>query len=93
MSNLPLAYFGFDAAEPLLVRQGIDEGWLPTMAGLLEAGRYASLSPVPSGFYNTSWASTVTGTDVQGHAAILDRVAFEEGNIRQTIDLYDVRRR
>jgi predicted AlkP superfamily phosphohydrolase/phosphomutase len=81
MSTLPLAYFGFDAAEPLLVRQGIDEGWLPTMAGLLEAGRYASLSPVPSGFYNTSWASTVTGTDVQGHAAILDRV-LEPGTYR-----------
>jgi len=26
-------------------------------------------------------------------AAILDRVTFEEGNIRQTIDLYEVRRR
>jgi len=26
-------------------------------------------------------------------AAILDRVPFEEGNIRQTIDLYEVRRR
>jgi ETFB lysine methyltransferase len=26
-------------------------------------------------------------------AAILDRVSFEEGNIRQTIDLYEVRRR
>ena len=51
------------------------------MAGLLEAGRYASSSPVPSGFYNTSWASTVTGTDVQGHAAILDRV-LEPGTYR-----------
>jgi len=26
-------------------------------------------------------------------AAILDRITFEEGNIRQTIDLYEVRRR
>jgi ETFB lysine methyltransferase len=26
-------------------------------------------------------------------AAILDRVPFEEGSIRQTIDLYEVRRR
>src|SRR2546428_2917099 len=69
----PLAFFGFDAAEPTLVRRGIDEGWLPTMASLTEAGRNVTLSPVPSGFYNTGWAATVTGTDVGDHQAVLDR--------------------
>jgi predicted AlkP superfamily phosphohydrolase/phosphomutase len=81
MSRPPLAFLGFDAAEPMLVRQGIDEGWLPTLAGLLEAGRYATLSPVPSGFHNTGWVSTVTGTDVGEHRAVLDRV-LEPGSYR-----------
>ena len=73
MSPQPVAFFGFDAAEPLLVRQGIDEGWLPTLAGILENGRYATLDPVPSGFYNTGWSSLVTGSDIQAHRGVLDR--------------------
>jgi predicted AlkP superfamily phosphohydrolase/phosphomutase len=81
MRPAPVAFLGFDAAEPLLVHQGIEEGWLPTLAGILEAGRYAVLDPVPSGFYNTGWASLVTGTDVQDHRAVLDR-ALEPGTYR-----------
>jgi predicted AlkP superfamily phosphohydrolase/phosphomutase len=77
----PLAFFGFDAAEPTLVRRGIAEGWLPTMASLREAGRYVTLSPVSSGFYNTSWACAVTGTDVGDHRAVLDR-RLEPGSYR-----------
>jgi predicted AlkP superfamily phosphohydrolase/phosphomutase len=81
MSRPPLAFFGFDAAEPTLVRQGIEEGWLPTMAGLVDAGQYVALSPVPSGFHNTTWVSTVTGTDVGDHRTVLDRV-LEPGSYR-----------
>lgn len=81
MRASPVAFLGFDAAEPLLIRQGIEEGWLPTMAGILETGRYATLSPVPSGFYNTSWAATVTGTDVGAHRTVLDR-ELEPGSYR-----------
>jgi len=69
----PLAFFGFDAAEPTLVHRGIEEGWLPNVARLLVEGRAATLAPVPSGFYNTSWTATVTGTDVGVHEAVLDR--------------------
>jgi predicted AlkP superfamily phosphohydrolase/phosphomutase len=74
MRPAPVAFLGFDAAEPLLVHQGIEEGWLPTLAGILEAGRYAVLEPVPSHFHNTGWASLVTGNDIQGHRGVLDRV-------------------
>jgi predicted AlkP superfamily phosphohydrolase/phosphomutase len=81
MKPAPVVFLGFDAVEPLAVRQGIDEGWLPTLAGLLESGRYAVLDPVPSGFYNTSWASTVTGTDAGQHLGVLDRV-IEPGTYR-----------
>jgi predicted AlkP superfamily phosphohydrolase/phosphomutase len=77
----PLALFGFDAAEPTLVRRGIDEGWLPNMASLEEAGRYVTLSPMPSAFYNTAWAGTVTGTDVGDHQAVIDR-HLESGSYR-----------
>jgi predicted AlkP superfamily phosphohydrolase/phosphomutase len=77
----PVAFFGFDAAELTLVRRGLDEGWLPTLAGLIESGRYADLSPVPSGFYNTSWATLVTGNDVGEHQAVLDR-KLESGSYR-----------
>jgi predicted AlkP superfamily phosphohydrolase/phosphomutase len=77
----PLAFLGFDAAELTLVRRGLDEGWLPTLAGLMESGRYAELSPVPSGFYNTSWATMITGHDVGEHHAVLDR-KLEAGTYR-----------
>jgi predicted AlkP superfamily phosphohydrolase/phosphomutase len=81
MSPRPVAFFGFDAIEPLLVRQGIVEGWLPTLARILEAGRYAVLEPVPSRFYNAGWVSLVSGTDVQDHRGVLDRV-LEPGTYR-----------
>jgi predicted AlkP superfamily phosphohydrolase/phosphomutase len=80
-SSPPLAFLGFDAAEPTLVQRGLEEGWLPTTARLLETGRCADLSPVPSGFYNTSWSSLVTGTDVGDHQAVLDR-KLESGSYR-----------
>ena len=73
MADGRVAIIGFDAAESSLARRGIDEGWLPTLAQLVESGRWTSLSPVPSGFYNTSWASTVTGQDVFAHEGIFDR--------------------
>ena len=88
MGNGQVAFLGFDAAEATLVREGIDQGWLPTLAGLVEAGRYARLSPVPSGLYNTSWASTVTGQDIGAHQAIFDR-QLEPGSYR----IVDVRAR
>ena len=69
----PLAFFGFDAAEPTLLQRGVEEGWLPTVARLLVEGRAVRLAPVPSGFYNTSWSGAITGTDVGVHEAVLDR--------------------
>ena len=69
----PVAFIGFDAAEPTLVARGVREGWLPTLARLLEDGDAVRLGPVPSGFYNTSWVATITGTDVGDHGALLDR--------------------
>lgn len=81
MDRAPVAILGFDAAESALVRQGIDEGWLPTLAGLVEAGQYAALSPAPSGFHNTSWACTITGQDAAAHQAIFDRL-LEPGSYR-----------
>jgi predicted AlkP superfamily phosphohydrolase/phosphomutase len=81
VADAPVAILGFDAAESALVRHGIDEGWLPTLARLVETGRWVALSPVPSGFYNTSWASTVTGQDVFAHRAIFDR-KLEPGSYR-----------
>ena len=81
MAEAPVAFFGFDAAESSLVRHGIEEGWLPTLASLAEAGRWAALAPVPSGFYNTSWASTVTGQDVFAHQGLYDR-QLEPGSYR-----------
>ena len=77
----PVAFFGFDAAEPSLVQKGIDDGSLPTMARLVEEGRSALLEPVPSGFHNTSWIATVTGTDVYEHGSVLDR-QLESGSYR-----------
>ncbi len=68
-----VAVFGFDAAEPELIERGIAEGWLPTMRRLLEEGQGTLLGPPPSGFFNTSWIATVTGTDVFDHRAVLDR--------------------
>jgi predicted AlkP superfamily phosphohydrolase/phosphomutase len=68
-----VAFLGFDAAEPTLVERGVEEGWLPTLARLLEGGCSVRLGPVPSGFYNTSWTATMTGTDVGDHGAVLDR--------------------
>lgn len=81
MADSPVAILGFDAAEATLVRRGIEEGWLPTLARLVESGRWSTLSPVPSGFYNTSWACTVTGQDVFAHRAIFDR-QLEPGSHR-----------
>ncbi len=81
MADSSVAILGFDAAESTLVRRGIEEGWLPTLARLVESGRWANLSPVPSGFYNTSWASTVTGQDAFAHQGVFDR-QLEPGSYR-----------
>ena len=81
MADAPVAFFGFDAAEPTLVRRGIEEGWLPNLARLTEAGRWAVLSPMPSRFYNSSWACTATGQDVFAHQGIYDR-QLEPGSYR-----------
>jgi predicted AlkP superfamily phosphohydrolase/phosphomutase len=81
MADRRVAFVCFDGAESMLVRRGIDEGWLPSLAGLVGSGRWVALSPVASGFYNTSWASTVTGQDVFAHQAIFDR-QLEPGSYR-----------
>lgn len=81
MADALVAILAFDAAESTMVRRGIEEGWLPTLARLVERGRWTNLSPVPSGFYNTSWASTVTGQDAFAHQGIFDR-QLEPGSYR-----------
>jgi predicted AlkP superfamily phosphohydrolase/phosphomutase len=77
----PVAFFGFDAAEPALIERGIADGSLPTMRRLVEEGQSMLLSPPPSGFYNTSWIATVTGSDVDEHRAVIDR-QLESGSYR-----------
>ena len=69
----PVLFLGFDAAEPELVQQGIQEGWMPGMAALVQEGRCVPLFPMPSHFHNTAWVSTITGTDVGDHQTVLDR--------------------
>jgi predicted AlkP superfamily phosphohydrolase/phosphomutase len=80
-ATAPVAFFGFDAAEPALVERGIADGTLPTMRRLVEEGQAVLLSPPPSGFYNTSWIATVTGADVDEHRAVIDR-QLEPGSYR-----------
>ena len=69
----PVAFFGFDAVESSLFDRYIADGTLPTMRRLVEEGQSTLLSPPPSGFYNTSWIATVTGSDVDEHRSVLDR--------------------
>jgi predicted AlkP superfamily phosphohydrolase/phosphomutase len=51
------------------------------MGRLVQEGQSALLTPAPSGFHNTSWIATVTGTDVYEHRAVLDR-QLDSGSYR-----------
>ena len=64
---------GFDAAERSLVQEGIEQGWLPALASLLERGRCVHLDQSNNVFSGAAWPTTITGTEMQDHLLYLDR--------------------
>jgi predicted AlkP superfamily phosphohydrolase/phosphomutase len=77
----PVVCIGFDAAEPTLVQEGIDQGWLPALASLLERGRCVHLEQSNNVFSGAAWPTTITGAEMQDHLLFLDR-QLEPGSYR-----------
>jgi len=56
-----------EAMEISLVRQGVAEGWLPTIAGLLEEGAGVRLANSPELLPGAGWTTLFTGRPPQDH--------------------------
>ncbi|MEX0832425.1 MAG: alkaline phosphatase family protein [Actinomycetota bacterium] len=56
-----------ESLEPSLLRQGVDEGWLPTIAEFLGKGRSVLLGGPHRVFPFSSWPTTLTGTTPDLH--------------------------
>jgi predicted AlkP superfamily phosphohydrolase/phosphomutase len=69
----PVLLIGVDGIESTLLQQGADEGWLPTIHGMLRDGASVLLSPDPVPFPNAAWPTTITGVDAWEHLLLLDR--------------------
>lgn len=62
-----------EALEISLVRQGVAEGWLPAIAGLLEEGMAVRLLHAPDLLPGAGWMTIFTGRPVSDHLLMLDR--------------------
>ena len=62
-----LVVIGFDAANAELVTKLVDEGKLPTIAGLRERGISGSIDGVDGFYVGSTWPSFSTGLSPAGH--------------------------
>ena len=58
---------GLDGADPELVSRLLDEGALPTLAGLIERGAYGRLRSTIPAVTPTAWSSFLTGLNPGAH--------------------------
>lgn len=63
----PVAFLGFDAGSPDLVRRWAAEGHLPHFARVLTAGASATVEHEPGVMVGSIWPTTVTGVGVARH--------------------------
>ena len=67
MAPPKLLFIGLDAADPALLAQGCDAGWLPVLQGLRSNGAWAKVK-VPRGFGDGAiWPSLFTGVNPGRH--------------------------
>ena len=65
--NLSVLAIGIDAAEPVLVRQLIEQGEMPALGSLLATGKWLDVrSPAPIGS-GTVWPTFLTGEEPAAH--------------------------
>ncbi len=65
-----MVMIGLDSVEISLIREGLDEGWLPTFRDLLSSGRIVDLKTSSLLGHPAYWASLLTGADVQVHQRV-----------------------
>ena len=84
----PLLVVGWDGAPYSIVRELVDEGSLPTLAGIAEDGYFGSLETVPYVMSSCAWSTILTGKNAGKHG-IFDFYSndFKEGSyFREPID-------
>jgi predicted AlkP superfamily phosphohydrolase/phosphomutase len=70
-----------EAMDIALVRQGVAEGWLPAIAGLLEEGAGVRLVHGPDLLPGSGWTTAYTGRPVQDHL-LMFHYQLEPGTTR-----------
>lgn len=72
-AKAPVIAIALDSMELSLVRAGIEEGWLPTLASLAQRGRSGVLGGYQDLLPGASWFTMITSTPPDEHLMILDR--------------------
>lgn len=68
-----LVMLTLDAAEPLLLTEGMQAGWLPHLARFFAAGSCVRLFPVDDAFPGAAWPTLITGAPLIDHRVLRDR--------------------
>ncbi|MEX1045853.1 MAG: alkaline phosphatase family protein [Actinomycetota bacterium] len=72
MADRKVALIGLDAAEPEVVRKGVEEGWMPAMAEILRRGQSALLDGSQRLLPGSGWPTLITGTEPDRHMVMND---------------------
>ena len=88
----PVIAIAMDSMELSLVRAGIEEGWLPTLADLVRRGRSGVLTGLQALLPGAAWPTLTTATTPDQHLAVLDRQLRPHGYAFDQLDYTDLRR-
>lgn len=75
-----LIFLGFDGIDPILARQWMDQGELPNMKKLTDAGGFAELNTISPPQSPAAWSSMLNGTNPGKHGVV--------GFVRRSKDSY-----
>jgi predicted AlkP superfamily phosphohydrolase/phosphomutase len=69
----PVIALAVDSADLGDVERGIAEGWLPTLAGMVERGRSVLIEGPNNEFPGGAWPTMITGTPPTEHTVLFER--------------------
>jgi len=71
--SAPVLLIAWDSAEPSILQQGMDEGWLPALRDLRGRGRAYDVDGSHRDYPGAVWPNAITGTDIPQHGVYMDR--------------------
>lgn len=80
---------GIDGADPRLILQGVEQGYLPNLAHLIANGTFGPIEPPYPPISPVAWLTALSGVSPARHG-VHDFVAKKPGHYQPTLGLYEV---